>query len=37
VLERDGVTAGVALEILREKFADGTDADVFTMQFALEF
>jgi hypothetical protein len=37
VCECDRVTAGVALEYLREEFADSTDGDLFTMQFALEF
>lgn len=37
LLERDWLTAGVTLEVLREEFADGSDADLFTMQFAVEF
>ncbi|HKL20246.1 MAG TPA: LbtU family siderophore porin [Tichowtungia sp.] len=37
VFERDWVAAGVALEYLREEFADETESDLFTLQLALEF
>ncbi len=37
VFENDLVSAGVALEVLHEKFDGGDDADRITLQFAVEF
>ncbi len=37
VYEHDWVSAGVGLEYLREEFEDGTEGDLFTVQFAVEF
>jgi hypothetical protein len=37
VFERDWISAGVAVEYMREAYEDGSDGDIFTMQFAVEF
>jgi hypothetical protein len=37
LFEHDLATAGIAFEYLREEFDGGDDADLYTMQLALEF
>lgn len=37
LFEHDLASAGISLEVLREEFEGGTDADLITMQLALEF